>query len=126
MTAASKQTQQQIRGNSAEALAKHYLTAQGLDFVQANYRCKTGEIDLIFWHNDALVFVEVRYRQELSHGTPLDSVTGSKQRKLKRAVQFYLQRQFGDHWPACRFDVIGIAGNLNNSPEICWVQHAFY
>ena len=126
MTTPPIKTQRQIRGNSAEALARSHLIHQGLDFFQANFRCKTGEIDLIFWDQQTLVFVEVRFRQDLSHGSPLDTITLAKQRKIKRAAQFFLQGQFGDHWPPCRFDVVGISGQLGSDPTVDWIQHAFY
>lgn len=113
-------------GNQAEALARDYLSRNGLSFCASNFQCKTGEIDLIMKDGDMLVFVEVRYRAEISHGTPLDTVTASKQGKLRRTASYFLQQHFGDRWPACRFDVIGISGELNKTPLIEWVPSAFY
>jgi len=75
---------------------------------------------------DMLVFVEVRYRADSDHGSPLATVTHAKQRKLIRTASFFLQQQFGDRWPACRFDVVGISGDLQQSPTIQWIPAAFY
>ena len=75
---------------------------------------------------DMLVFVEVRYRAASDHGTPVATVTSSKQRKLIRTASFFLQQHFGDRWPPCRFDVIGISGDLNEQPHIEWIPSAFY
>lgn len=76
--------------------------------------------------NDTLVFVEVRYRAETALGSPLETITTSKQRKIIRTASFFLQQQFGDRWPACRFDVVGISGSLDNKPCIEWIPAAFY
>ncbi len=75
---------------------------------------------------EMLVFVEVRFRAATEHGSPLATVTRSKQRKLVRTAGFFLQQHFGDRWPPCRFDVVGISGELDAAPEIDWVAAAFY
>lgn len=106
-------------------MARLHLERQGFDFITANYQCKTGEIDLIMRDREVLVFVEVRYRKETHLGNPLETVTYSKQRKLIRTAQFFLQQHFGNQWPPCRFDVIGISGELDNSPLIEWIGNAF-
>ncbi|MAR89901.1 MAG: YraN family protein [Pseudomonadota bacterium] len=113
-------------GNQAETLAREYLCRQGLEFHSANFQSKTGEIDLIMQDGEMLVFVEVRFRAATEHGSPLATVTRSKQRKLVRTAGFFLQQHFGDRWPPCRFDVVGISGELDAAPEIDWVAAAFY
>ncbi len=72
-----------------------------------------------------LVFVEVRYRKETGLGSPLETITSAKQRKLNRAAQFFLQQHYGNRWPPCRFDAVGISGELDASPTIEWVANAF-
>lgn len=106
-------------------MALHYLQRQGFELVECNFQCKTGEIDLIMKDGETLVFIEVRYRKETQLGSPLETVTRAKQRKLYRTAQFYLQQRFGNRWPPCRFDVIGISGELDNIPKIEWVSNAF-
>ena len=118
-------TDKQQKGSQAEALARQYLEHKGFDLVALNFSCKTGEVDLIMQDNDTLVFVEVRYRKETDLGSPLETVTIAKQRKLSRTAQFYLQQHFGNRWPPCRFDVIGISGDLHQQPRIEWVSNAF-
>ena len=48
-----------VIGGEAESLARTFLEQQGLIFVMRNYRCRTGEIDLIMRDDDELVFIEV-------------------------------------------------------------------
>ncbi len=119
-------TPKQEKGNLAEHIAHIHLSRHGLICRATNFRCKTGEIDLIFVDGETLVFVEVRYRKNSDRGSPLETVTSAKQAKLRRTAQFFLQQNYNDHWPACRFDVVGILGDLTESPEINWIQHAFY
>ena len=57
-------------GDEAERIAERYLQKQGLHCIDRNYRCRFGEIDLIFHEahgqnsvDKTLVFVEVRLRK---------------------------------------------------------------
>ncbi|BAO43491.1 YraN family protein [Thiolapillus brandeum] len=106
------------KGEAAESLACRWLQRQGLTLRARNYRCKSGEIDLIMEQGKVLVFVEVRYRSHPGYGSAAESVTPAKQQKLLRTAQHYLQQL--PHTPACRFDIIGI------DPEhhIQWIRNA--
>ena len=109
-------------GTAAEDLALHYLEAQGLTLVMRNFRCRTGELDLIMRDGGSLVFVEVRSRRYIRYGTPAESVTRAKQQKLLRAAAFYLQRQRLDL--PCRFDVVAIL-HPGGESHIEWIRDAF-
>lgn len=114
----------QQRGHEAEVAACRYLCSQGLVFVEQNFRCKHGELDLIMTVTDVLVFVEVRQRPHSHFGTAIESVTPAKCRKIARAAAYFLQsnRAFREH--VCRFDVIG-ACNRNDKWEFDWIPDAF-
>lgn len=113
-------------GEAGEDRALRYLQARGLSAVARNYRCKTGEIDLVM--RDAagtLVFVEVRARVARStqrFGGAAASVTPAKQRRLIAAAEDFLAGHAGSlcEVPACRFDVIAIDG-----ARIEWMRDAF-
>ena len=49
-------------GGCYEAAAAVYLEKQGLVILRKNYRCRSGEIDLIARDGRYLVFIEVKYR----------------------------------------------------------------
>ncbi|MDW8327493.1 MAG: YraN family protein [Anaerolineales bacterium] len=78
-------------GRRGEALAAEKLTALGYQIVARNYRCPTGEIDLVARCGPAWVFVEVRTRRGVAFGTPEESLTPRKRRHLLTAAQTYLQ-----------------------------------
>lgn len=110
----------QRQGQRWEEQARSHLERHGLVLVEANYRCKGGEIDLIMRDGDSLVFVEVRQRADRSYGGAATSITRTKRRRLTVAAQFYLLRYRAV--PPCRFDVVAIDGGalewLRNAIEV--------
>ena len=96
-------------GDQAEAAAARLLVGKGLRIVEKNFRCKTGEIDLIAEDGETLVFVEVRARSSSGFGTAAETVGPAKRRKIIKTAQFYLQsRGLGER--AARFDVVAFDG----------------
>ena len=104
-------SEKQQEGQAGEHAALAYLQRHGLVLVEANFSCRGGEIDLVMRDGPALVFVEVRKRQDMAHGGAAASIGPAKIRRLVRAAQVYLLRF--DALPECRFDVVAIdAGRL--------------
>ena len=77
-------------GQEGEDLAAGFLRNKGYKLVERNYRCKTGEVDLIVLDRKVVVFVEVKTRSDHSFGTPFEAVEGRKQRKMIQAAQYFL------------------------------------
>jgi putative endonuclease len=109
-------------GAQAEQTAARFLQKQGLRLVQANYRCRYGEIDLILKDGDTLVFTEVRMRSSKGFGGAAASIDARKQAKLVHTAQHYLNSL--PHIPPCRFDAILMASPEGES-GIEWVKNAF-
>ena len=107
-------------GLHAEQLAATFLQSHGLKLVIANYHCRYGEIDLIMQDQKVLVFVEVRLRTNAKFGTAADSISASKQQKLIRAAQFYIQEQQVNS--PCRFDAVLM--NKVDMSYIEWIRNA--
>jgi putative endonuclease len=114
---------QPTAGERAEQCAETYLHQQGLTTCAKNYRCKLGEIDLIMLHGDTLVFVEVRLRTNRHFLSAAESVTLTKQQKIIRTAQRFLQERHLLDKQACRFDVIALNSSDSNSIE--WIRNAF-
>ena len=114
-----------LKGRYYEVLALRYLKSQGLRLVRKNYRCTSGEIDLIMLDKDTLIFVEVRFREDEDFGTAIETIDHRKQQKVVRAAQHYLllNRTYNSH--QCRFDVVGIT-KKNDNIEFSWLANAFY
>ena len=127
----------QRQGSRFEEQACAFLTAQGLQLVAQNWQQPTvGELDLVMIETGAawstLVFIEVRQRQHSVYGNAALSVTASKQRKIIRTAQCFLQQHPEYRDFDCRFDVIAYdtAGkhklaeaHMSESPQ--WLIGAF-
>ncbi|MGU9957889.1 MAG: YraN family protein [Arenicellales bacterium WSBS_2016_MAG_OTU3] len=111
-------------GDSAEELALQHLQKNQLKLITRNYSSRYGEIDLIMQDkaSDSLVFVEVRYRKNQHYGTPAETVTMHKQRKLILTAEQFLQTESPS--ASARFDVVAITGS-GASTNIEWLQNAF-
>ncbi len=116
------------QGQKAEAQAKRYLIKRGLKLVTRNYRSPYGEIDLIMREHDALVFVEVRYRQNQKYGLAGETVDYRKQNRIRATAEHYLLANQDCSDRPCRFDVIALSGNLDgkmHENDVCWYINAF-
>jgi putative endonuclease len=115
--------ERQRLGSLGESLAAEVLRQNGYRLLARNVRTPLGEIDLIARHGEALVFIEVKMRRSLRFGSPAEAVTGSKQRRLRRAAEYYLLKQ-----PVAaaqiRFDIVAITLIADN-PEVQIIQAAF-
>lgn len=107
-------------GGSYEAKAAAFLQEKGLQILERNFRCRTGEVDLIAKDGKYLVFVEVKYRRYEISGGPLDAVDRHKQRMICKVAEYYLLTHGHSFDIPCRFDVIGF-----EQDRICWVRDAF-
>ena len=113
-----------LKGSQWEKLAESFLNKRGLRTLDRNYRNRFGEIDLIMMDRQTLVFAEVRYRSDSAHGSGAESVTFTKQKRITRAAQQFLQDHQHHAALACRFDVISV-GNEQGRVLLNWIRNAF-
>ena len=99
------------QGDAAEERACRHLEGAGYTIVERNYRTKGGEIDIVARKGDVLVFVEVRSLEVAGFGTPEESVTPAKRRRIVAAARQYLSTVPPSSWREARFDVIAIEGS---------------
>jgi putative endonuclease len=113
-------------GQFIEQQASQWLRQQGLQLVANNVHSPFGEIDLIMRDQQQLIFVEVRFRKSAKYGSAAESVTVSKQQKIVKTAQHFLQRQPRLANLACRFDVIA-AHPGSSDATLCfdWIKNAF-
>lgn len=113
-------------GQWGEALVAEELRKKGWIIAATNYRCRMGEIDLVAENEKYLVFVEVKLRKNDQFGSACESVTLSKQRKLRAAAEFYLMGHPTQLQP--RFDVVEVyapQGVCTENPDIYYIENAF-
>ncbi|MFI3209103.1 MAG: YraN family protein [Eubacteriales bacterium] len=100
-------------GTKYEQLVGGYLEEKGYQILTYNYRCKIGEIDIVAKDKEQLVFIEVKYRKNLSMGSPLAAVTHKKQQTISKCAKFYMMCN-NCYDMSVRFDVVGIVGQGDN------------
>ncbi len=107
-------------GGEKELVAAEFLRNNGYNILQMNFRCKSGEIDIIAKDKDTLVFCEVKYRSKNNYGHPLEAVNTKKQQKIIQTTRYYMLINNISDAQRIRFDVIGILGD-----KITHVRNAF-
>ena len=72
-----------------------------------NFRCRSGEIDIVADDRGTVVFVEVKERRSDSHGSAVEAVTIEKRRRVVRTARVYAATH-GLSESRIRFDVVAI------------------
>jgi putative endonuclease len=96
-------------GLQAEEKAVEVLKEKGYRVIERNFRSPLGEIDIIAEEGGFLVFVEVKARNSLAFGDPLEAITDEKKRHIIRTALFYMKKHRSMNRRA-RFDVVGMTG----------------
>ena len=113
-------------GRAAEDAAASFLEARQLTVLFRNYRCRTGEIDIVAETKEGVVVIaEVRLRASTTYGGGAASVDWRKQRRLQRAACHLLAKHPALARRALRFDVLDLAPDGSASYRIEWIRHAF-
>ncbi len=94
-------------GRWGEWLALKHLRRLGWDVVARNWTNKWGEIDLVAYDGEELVFVEVRTRRRASGRVPEDSLTTRKLGQLE-SLAFDFMRRFEVCDRPVRLDFIAV------------------
>ena len=97
-------------GILGEKLAKDFLKKRGYHIKETNYRCPEGEIDIVANHKDHLVFIEVRTKTSPEFGSPEESITPTKRKRL-RAIASHYRQTHNDLPPLWRIDVVAVELN---------------
>ncbi|NLL75733.1 MAG: YraN family protein [Clostridiales bacterium] len=111
-------------GKHYEELACSYLEQNGFEVAEKNFRSRNGEIDIIGYHGEFLVFVEVKYRATDKKGMPEEAVIPAKQKRICKTADYYrFLHKYSDDRPV-RYDVVGISGT-EEAVNIRWYRNAF-
>jgi putative endonuclease len=102
-------TEEHALGRRGEDIAQRFLQRAGIVIVDRNYRMASGggEVDLIGWEAETLVFVEVKSRKTDEYGAPDRAIGLQKQWSLLRAAKEYA-RHADVPWERVRFDVVNV------------------
>ncbi|AEW96809.1 MULTISPECIES: YraN family protein [Streptomycetaceae] len=118
-------------GRYGEDLAARLLTGSGLTVLARNWRCRTGEIDIVAADGDALVICEVKSRRARSAGAlgaraappggggppppvgrpyehPLAAITPRRARRLRDLAEHWLAQHPSTPPGGVRIDVVAV------------------
>lgn len=115
-------------GEIGEEAAVKYLLQHHYKILERNYRCKSGEIDIIAQDGQYIVFIEVKTRRNTQYGLPSEAVNYYKRRKIIQTARHYLayKHKFSED---VRFDVIEVLGEMQREKpcihQIRLIQNAF-
>jgi putative endonuclease len=111
-------------GAYGERVAVRLLAAAGMRVLDRNWRCATGELDIVARDGDVVVFCEVKTRRGERFGAPIDAVGRAKVRRLRALAAMWL----AEH-PDCRgevrFDVVGVWPQPSGPATVDHVRAAF-
>ena len=97
-------------GSRYEREIAAYLEKREFVILEKNYRCRSGEIDLIARDGRYLVFIEVKYRKSGAAGTALEAISPKKVLKVRQTAAYYLYEKGLPEDTPCRFDAAGVDG----------------
>lgn len=109
-----------IKGRDGENTACEYILKRNFEIVENNYRSPFGEIDIIAKDGEYIVFIEVKFRNDLSHGYPREAVGKGKQKNIIKTAEYYISENNIQNTDF-RFDVIEILGH-----NIEYIENAFW
>ncbi len=111
-------------GKWGEEQASKYLTHSGYKILRRNYRCRLGEIDIIAKKDNMFIFAEVKTRTNTAYGSPAEAVSYKKQWRYEKLALYYLN-EAGYTNVTCRFDILEVLVNYDNSFYINHIPNAF-
>lgn len=117
-------TQRSQLGQAGEDAAVTFLEREGYHILRRNFRNKLGEIDIIAKDHDTVCFIEVKTRKSDAFGSPFESVTKAKQRKIIYVALSYLKMQ-GRNEANVRFDVVSVILGDEDGPQVEIIINAF-
>jgi putative endonuclease len=111
-------------GAYGERVAVRLLTDVGLQVLDRNWRCRSGELDIVARDGSALVFCEVKTRTGSGFGHPVEAVTAVKRARLRALARAWLDAH-DHHAPDLRFDVVGVFVPAVGPARVTHLRNAF-
>lgn len=108
------------RGDRGEDRAAAHLVGRGYHIVKRNLRCASGEVDIIAYKADTLVFIEVKHWATMPLEDLERSITKAKRKRILGCAREFVAQS--PQWSRCglRFDIVHVGPE-----EITHFEHAF-
>lgn len=96
-------------GRHGEDLVERWYIDQGHRVVARNWRCPSGELDLVVRCGSMVVFCEVKTRSSIRYGSPFEAVDRRRQGRMRAAAAEFLRAE-EPGGTGVRFDVAAVIG----------------
>jgi putative endonuclease len=113
-----------LRGLKGERIACRFLMREGFDILARRYRGSSGELDIVAFEKEMLVFVEVKTRSSLRFGEPWEFVDWRKQHLIRRAAEEFIAAHNMDRH-TYRFDIVSVVIPEESKVEVRLFRNAF-
>jgi len=113
-----------LQGRKGERIACRFLMRQGFDILVRGYRKGHGELDIIAFENEILVFIEVKTRSSQKYGEPWEFVDWRKRQILQRTAESFIADNDLGHY-AYRFDIVAVLIPKGSKEEVQLFRNAF-
>lgn len=95
------------RGRIAEHLCRWHLRLRGWRILACDWRCPSGEIDILARRRDVLAVIEVKSRPDFATGAA--ALLPRQRRRIARATEAFLMMHPDLAGMAVQFDVMVVA-----------------
>lgn len=112
-----------LTGAYGELYTARFLRVKGYDIIDANYRCRLGEIDIIASDGKYICFVEVKTRGKNALYSAKEAVDYGKQKRIAATAQFFLQKNKTKLQP--RFDVAEVYVEDGKAVSFNYIKNAY-
>ena len=103
----ARRQQARRRGRVAEAMCRWHLRLRGWRIVARDWRCPSGEIDILARRRGVLAIIEVKSRRDLD--TAAAAILPRQRRRIARAAAAFLMTRPDLARLTLRFDVMLVA-----------------
>ena len=112
-------------GFYGEELAQSFLKKHNHKIISTNFQTRLGEIDIISFDDDILVFTEVKTRFNKNFGSPSESISKSKIKNILKVANQYIYLKKATNF-FIRFDVVEIyLDDSSNNFKSIHIKDAF-
>lgn len=94
-------------GAYGERVAALALIGAGMAILDRNWRCSSGELDIVALDGTTIVFCEVKTRRGAGFGAPVEAIGYTKMRRLRALASLWLAAHPHTRGEV-RFDVVSV------------------
>lgn len=104
-------------GRRGENVAAEWFERRGFVVLDRNWRCASGELDLVVRGDGVTAFAEVKTRTSVAFGHPFEAITPAKAARLRRLAAEWC-RQRGPVPGRIRIDAIAVIDAWSARPSV--------